>query len=59
MLDAFIIDQLQKERERAERIREDERPRLEIPLPVPEYPVRKPREEEKKAPERGVIVIDL
>jgi len=57
MLDAFIIDQLRKERERAERIREEERPRLEIP--APEFPVRNPRDEEKKTPERGVIVIDL
>lgn len=58
MLDAFIIDQFerQREREEAERI-DEERPRLEIP--VPEYPVQRPREEEEKAPERGVIVIDL
>jgi hypothetical protein len=59
MLDAFIIDQFerQKEREEAERMRDEQRPRLEIP--VPEFPVQKPREEEEKAPERGVIVIDL
>lgn len=58
MLDAFIIDQIKRrEWEEEERCREQERPRIEIPV-YPDRPLHLPVEEEE-TPKRGVIVIDL
>jgi hypothetical protein len=57
MLDAFIIDQIRKERERRD---SGFQPlRIETPRPSPEDPFRREperREEDKK--ERGVVIID-
>jgi hypothetical protein len=58
MLDAYIIEQIRK---REEERRRNERPVLELPLPV-EDPIRRRRKEEEEETEREpsrVIVIDL
>lgn len=55
MLDAFIIEEIKRRERDEERRRNDERPRLEIPLAPEPEPVR-PRGEDK--PERGVVIID-
>jgi len=55
MLDAFIIEEIKRRERDEERRRNDERPRLEIPVAPSEEPVR-PSGEEK--PERGVVIID-
>lgn len=54
MLDAFIIEEIKRRDREDERRRDDERPRIEIPV-APEEPIR-PLGEEK--PERGVVIID-
>ncbi|MBK8173564.1 MAG: hypothetical protein IPK60_24950 [Sandaracinaceae bacterium] len=56
MLPPFIIDQIRR-REEEER-REDQRPVLELPVPVPDMR-RPPEGRAKDEPERGVVVIDL
>ncbi len=62
MLPPFIIEQIRRLEEEARRQREDNQPRLELPLdsigggdgmPRP----RREREEEK--PERGVVILDI
>lgn len=58
MLDAFIIEQIRR-RERAEK---DDRPVLELPLPLGQEEDRRERRgypEQKEEGERGVIVIDM
>jgi hypothetical protein len=57
MLDAFIIEEL-KRRERARQ--DQERPAVELPLPMPEdRPQRRSNTEDDAPPQRGVVVIDL
>lgn len=51
VLDAFIIEELKKH----ERDRKDDRPQLEIAIPLPE-PKPEPKEE---TPKRGVIHIQI
>ena len=55
MLDAFVIEEI-KRRER-ERGRED-RPAVELPVPVPEPGKRDDVGDGKKDPDRGVVIID-
>jgi hypothetical protein len=59
MLPPFIIDQIRR-REEEELRRQDEQPRLE--LPVDAFPPKRKRdreEEQEEDPERGVIILDL
>lgn len=66
MLPPFIIDQIRR-REEEERLRDEQQPRLELPIdafppkPRPEYrdPAEGDEAEEPDAPERGVIILDL
>lgn len=56
MLDAFIIEEIK----RRERMRRDERPVVELPLPTEEdRPKRRSETEDEEKPQRGVVVIDL
>jgi hypothetical protein len=59
MLPPFIIEQIrQREEEKNRARREDNRPRLELPLErYPSSPRRAPEEEDD--PNRGVIILDL
>ena len=58
MLDAFIIDELKKERRRKEE--REKQPVLEIPLPLDEgRPEPKKDTENKEDSERGVVIIDF
>ena len=55
MLDAFIIEEIK----RRERDREQDRPRLELPLTDPTRPRSKDDErDEEDGGKRGVIIID-
>jgi len=59
MLPPFIIDQIRR-REEEERQRDEQQPRLE--LPVDAFPPKRPKEperDEEDDPERGVIILDL
>jgi hypothetical protein len=57
MLDAFIIEEI-KRRDR-DRTR-DERPSVELPLPVPNRPVQSDQGDQDGGdpPDRGVVIID-
>lgn len=59
MLDAYIIDRIQRERERARNT--DMRPRIEAPRPnrEPDPRDRRPDGKEDKPQERGVVIIDF
>lgn len=54
MLPPFIIEQIRKREEEA---RQNQRPHLELPLPMPTVPPRSSIPEEE--PDRGVIIIDV
>ncbi|AKU90545.1 hypothetical protein [Vulgatibacter incomptus] len=58
MLDAFIIEEI-KRREREERLGDEARPVIQLPIPIPEGPYLPAGEREESEPQRGVIVIDL
>jgi hypothetical protein len=55
MLDAFIIDEIRRREQEAERRRDEQRPRKELPLPqrIPVNP-----EDEEPSSDRGVTIID-
>jgi hypothetical protein len=53
MLDAFIIDEIKRREQEAERRREEDRPRQELPLPQ-----RPPARDEEPQSDRGVVIID-
>jgi len=55
MLDAFIIDEIRRREQEAERRRDQQRPRQELPIPSHE-PVRP--EEDEPGNDRGVTIID-
>ena len=55
MLDAFIIEEIKRREREEERRKDDQRPRVDLPI-APAEPIR-PSGEDK--PERGVIVIDF
>ncbi len=59
MLPPFIIEQIRQREERERARREDNQPRLELPLeryPAPQKP--RTRDEEDD-PNRGVIILDI
>jgi hypothetical protein len=60
MLPPFIIDEIRK---REERQSHQERPVLELPLPMDDRPFEPSRQglpkEESDKPQRGVIIVDL
>lgn len=53
MLDAFIIDEIRRREQEAERRREEDRPRQELPVPQ-----RPPIHEDEPPSDRGVVIID-
>ena len=55
MLDAFIIDEIRRREQEAERRRDEHRPRQELPIPSQE-PVRP--DDDEPASDRGVTIID-
>ena len=60
MLPPFIIEQIRQREEKERSKREENRPRLELPLD--RYPARRrppEPEHEEDDPNRGVIVVDL
>lgn len=58
MLPPFIIEQIRQREEKERQRREENQPRLELPLD--RYPARRrPPEPEEDDPNRGVIVVDL
>lgn len=57
MLDAFIIEELKRRERESERRRDEERPRLEIPI-APESPTARKDDDSEPKPERGVVIID-
>ena len=57
MLPPFIIEQI-RQREEEER-RRDDRPLLELPLPLREAPRRSSVDDDSSRGERGVVIIDL
>ena len=58
MLPPFIIEQIRQREEKERSKREENRPRLELPLD--RYPARRrPAEVEEDDPNRGVIIVDL
>lgn len=57
MLPPFIIEQIRQREEKERAHREEQRPRLELPLDRLPAPRRAPDEEDDA--NRGVIVIDL
>jgi len=64
MLPPFIIEQIRQREERERLQREENRPRLELPLeryPAPRRPGGGPKEhhEEEDDPNRGVIILEI
>lgn len=60
MLPPFIIEQIRQREEKERSKREENQPRLELPLD--RYPARRrpaPPDHEEDDPNRGVIVVDL
>jgi hypothetical protein len=53
MLDAWIIDQIRRQEQELERLREEQRPRLEIPL----YEDRAEKEDREDDKDSGDVVI--
>ena len=58
MLPPFIIEQIRQREEKERARREEDRPRLELPLDRFPAPVRR-QDEEEDDPNRGVIIVDL
>lgn len=56
MLDAFIIEEIKRREREAERIRDEQRPRQELPLPVRREPSREHDDGEES--DHGVAIID-
>lgn len=56
MLDAFIIEEIRRREQEAERRREQNRPRQELPVPQRTPPAREREEDEPS--DRGVVIID-
>ncbi len=57
MLPPFIIEQIRQREEKERAQREENRPRLELPLDRVPAPRRAPDDEDD--PDRGVIILDL
>jgi hypothetical protein len=58
MLPPFIIEQIRQREERERQTREEQQPRLELPLDRYPAPPRAPEAEEDE-PNRGVIILEL
>jgi hypothetical protein len=62
MLPPFIIDQIRR-REEEERLRDEQQPRLELPIdafpPKPRPAAEGEESDDPDSPERGVIILDL
>ena len=60
MLDAYIIERIRQEKQERLRRKEQERPRLELPLYEEPYePPKRDGDEDEGNDERGVIIIEL
>jgi hypothetical protein len=60
VLPPFIIEQI-RQREERERARQDEQPRLELPIPRRPHQNRAPVQDadEGPGPDRGVVILDI
>lgn len=58
MLDAFIIEEIRRREQEAERRREREQPHQELPVPIRREAPRRHDEEEHPDSDRGVVIID-
>ena len=60
MLPPFIIEQIRQREEKERERREENQPRLELPLDrYPAPPPRGDRHEEEDEPNRGVVILEL
>lgn len=58
MLDAFIIEEIKRREREAERRRDQNRPRQEIPIPDRRDAPRRQNDEDAPESDRGVIIVD-
>lgn len=58
MLPPFIIEQIRKREEEARRSRQQDQPRLDIPLDV-HRPLPREEDDESDSPDRGIVILDL
>jgi hypothetical protein len=56
MLDAFIIEEIRRREQEAERQREQQRPRQE--LPIQRDPAWRREQDDEESSDRGVVIID-
>ena len=59
MLPPFIIEQIRQREEKERARREDNQPRLELPIPRIPAPRRRADPDEEDEPNRGVLIVDL
>ena len=59
MLPPFIIEQIRKREEEEEAARNERRPALELPIPMPRRPPKEVEEVAEDERDRGVVIIDL
>ena len=57
MLPPFIIEQIRKREEEARRSRQQDQPRLDIPLDIHRPAL--PEDDEAESPDRGIVIVDL
>ncbi len=58
MLPPFIIEQI-RQREERERARNEEQPRLELPLEPRRPPKKSAPDEDEPNPDRGVLILEI
>jgi len=59
MLPPFIIEQIRRREEVARRSRQQDQPRLDIPLDIHRPALPRENEEESDSPDRGIVIVDL
>ena len=59
MLPPFIIEQIRKREEEARRSRQQDQPRLDIPLDIHRPALPRESDEETDSPDRGIVIVDL
>ncbi len=59
MLPPFIIEQIRKREEEARRSRQQDQPRLDIPLDVHRPTLPREDDDESESPDRGIVILDL